>query len=122
MIKVSENTTSGTLAIRLTGYKYQNISYDSQYGKTLTRESLKSLILPFFTRHLRGYINEINKIIDVVQKNPMRLYSASILVCHDEFIFNTKLIDFQHSIVGDGDGVDVDVIKGLENLLIMIDG
>lgn len=135
MIKVANETTSGTFCItegtlvvitgiygiRIAGlqvYKNQNlVRQNSNWGKNLDHASLKSEIRSFFSQAEKDQVMaQLESVLAIVKGTSMECFSCSLLVCYNDEHLKIKLIDFQHSVIG-GASMDTGMVLGLQSLI-----
>ncbi|KAK9463210.1 inositol polyphosphate kinase-domain-containing protein [Lipomyces oligophaga] len=95
---VASKTTSGSLALRIAGMKIwdQNTSqfksYDKNYGRSFTAETIKEGISAFFPSTLgrerqkivlQRIISSVSNIQTVLENEELRMYSSSILIVYE---------------------------------------
>ncbi|KAF9383145.1 hypothetical protein CPB97_006716 [Podila verticillata] len=95
---VSDNTTSGKLGIRLTGFhvydgeKGEFIKYSKQYGKSLTEATILDGFRAFFAATLgpqrmrlvvERFVNDLTDFLATIQEEELRMRSSSLLMMYE---------------------------------------
>ncbi|KAJ3044598.1 inositol hexakisphosphate kinase 3 [Rhizophlyctis rosea] len=143
-------TTSGQTGLRICGMKIYNpetdsyTTHDRTYGRSLTPQTLPTGIREFFLRSssqttstslqlvplsvLRTIHTSINKLIQTIKDENVRLYTSSLLIIYEGNATDyscqkaeIRLIDFAHAHFEDGIGCDDGAVFGLENLRGMVE-
>ncbi|KAG0088923.1 hypothetical protein BGZ92_005546 [Podila epicladia] len=95
---VSNNTTSGKLGIRLTGFhvydgeKEEFVKYSKQHGKSLTEATILNGFRSFFAANLgpqrmrlvvERFVNDLTDFLATIQEEELRMRSSSLLMMYE---------------------------------------
>ncbi|KAG0355220.1 hypothetical protein BG005_005856 [Podila minutissima] len=95
---VSDNTTSGKLGIRLTGFhvydgeKEEFVKYSKQHGKSLTEATILEGFRSFFAAKLgpqrmrlvvERFVNDLTDFLATIQEEELRMRSSSLLMMYE---------------------------------------
>jgi len=131
-------TTSTTLGFRLCGMRVWRgdglYTVDRLYGRTLTSSSVSSAMEEYLfdgyttrTELIPSILNSLERLLDVMEECPCRLYTSSLLFTyeggdeHTHPVVDIRIVDFAHGISKNSKEGELDdgFVFGLKNLIIL---